>query len=246
MLLVFMYHRVWQPELPHAVALFTQHLRTLAQRYPIVVPGEPLPKNRLAVCLTFDDAYFDFYHVVYPLLRALKIRAVLAVPVKFIIEQTALAPNIRLNVPHAQMMTEGVYQTQAPFCTWQEMREMTASGQVVIASHGYQHLNLTQPHDFHQEVVQSQQVLAAQTGQSISTFVYPFGKMQRALQHQVMQHYTYAMRIGSALNRAWHNGSSKFIYRIDAEPFWQDQISWSKRHYWQYRLRYLSNVLRAR
>jgi peptidoglycan/xylan/chitin deacetylase (PgdA/CDA1 family) len=247
MLLVLMYHRIAQPELPQAAKLFQQHLAELSQHYPIVIPGEPLAKNQLSICLTFDDAYFDFYHTVYPVLRQLKLRAVLAVPVKFIMEQTTLSPTERLQVPHAQMMIDGGYQTSTPFCTWQEIQEMAASGHVVIASHSYNHLNLNQKgYDFQQEIAISRQILAAKTAQPITTFVYPFGKMNKDLHRQLREYYPYAMRIGSALNRDWENGGSGLIYRIDADPFWQQQIQWGRQHYWKYKMKYFSNLIRSR
>jgi peptidoglycan/xylan/chitin deacetylase (PgdA/CDA1 family) len=247
MLLVFMYHRIGRPELPQAATLFQRHVQALMRHYPIVTPGEPLIKNRLSVCLTFDDAYFDFYHTVYPLLIQLNIRAVLAVPVKFIMEKTTLSPAERLNVPPTQMMTEGIYQTRVPFCTWQEIQEMAASGHVVMASHSYNHLNLDQPgYDFQQEIAVSQQILAEKTNQPVTTFVYPFGKMNRNLHRYVRAHYAYGMRIGSALNRDWENRGTHLIYRIDADPFWQQQIQWGTRHYWKYSLKYFSNLIRSR
>ena len=56
MLLVFMYHRVGAGKNANLEEMLKSHLMFLKQRYPIVLPGDPLAKSKLAICLTFDDA----------------------------------------------------------------------------------------------------------------------------------------------------------------------------------------------
>ncbi len=98
-LLVLMFHRVW----PTGDATPPDELATLfediAARRHCVMPGEPLRSDRLNVCLTFDDAYFDFHHTVLPLLRRYGLRALLAVP-------SGLIPEV-MHAPAAERLVAG-------------------------------------------------------------------------------------------------------------------------------------------
>ena len=87
--------------------------------------GPPLPPK--AVLLTFDDAYLSFYTRVYPLLRAFRFPAVLAVVGRWIDD------------PGDSSVLYGERSTvsNATFVTWSHIREMAASGLVEIASHTY-------------------------------------------------------------------------------------------------------------
>ncbi|MBS0358290.1 MAG: polysaccharide deacetylase family protein [Proteobacteria bacterium] len=218
MIINLMYHRVTVTNFTHEPEAFEQHLKTLVSRYPIVVPGDYVPKNKAAVCLTFDDAYYDFYHVVFPLLKKYNVKAVLAIPVKFILDTTSIASETRLKVPYNDAMNQ--YESHATLCTWQEIQEMVNTGLVIPASHSYSHRDLTKSEvDLKQEVIDSKSLLQEKTQCNITTFVYPYGKMTRALNRFVKKHYEYAMRIGSALNLDWQNFHG-IHYRVDAEKIW--------------------------
>ena len=98
----------------------------IASRQP---GGKPLPAK--AVLLTFDDGYLSFYTRVFPLLREFRFPAVLGVVGKWID-----------NPPGAQQSSNGKYGEKdsvpdASFPSWDQLREMTASGLVEIASHTY-------------------------------------------------------------------------------------------------------------
>ena len=221
MLLALMYHRTgpgpWVDKYANSRDMLREHLMFLKERYPIVLPGDPLVKRELSVCLTFDDATYDFYHYIFPLLKELNIRALLGVPVHYILPSTQLSPQERLSVPYPLMMQEGFYDQKVPFCTWEELEEMVDSGLVEAASHSYMHCNLTFNFvDLNREVVHSKEVIEKKLAQPVSSFIYPFGKMTLALQEYVSQHYPYAFRIGSALNFGWGNGS-KALSRISAD-----------------------------
>ena len=45
------------------------HFAHISRQYRNVLPGEKLSVGALDVCLSFDDAYFDFYAIVFPLLK---------------------------------------------------------------------------------------------------------------------------------------------------------------------------------
>lgn len=243
MLVVLMYHRVTKTPFFYQEGAFERHLTDLSQRYPILIPGEKLHKNKINICLTFDDAYFDFYQEVFPLLQKLDLRAVLAIPAGLILENTKLDNQTRLQMPYAEALK--AYKTQASLCTWEEIKRMTATPHVIPAAHGLTHQHLTQPGlSLEQEIVDAKIMLEEKTQQDVDTFVYPYGTMTRPINRQVNQHYRYAMRIGSALNRSWQN-QHQVIYRVNAEAFWpQGKALFTTGHKLSLGLRYLSNTLR--
>ena len=214
MMLAFLYHRVGSGKYANPPELLERHLAFLASRVNIVLPGEPLPPFSLNVCLTFDDATYDFYHYAYPLLKKYGLRALLAVPVHYILEETELDPAIRLSIHYSAAMKGDIFQTHAPFCTWAELKEMAQSGHVAIASHSVHHQHLLTPGlDLDLEIVGSKRMLEEKLQTSVRTFVYPLGKFNRRIHRQVKNHYEFAMRIGTAWNWSWQN-LSKMTYRV--------------------------------
>lgn len=221
MLLTLMYHRAeLGPRIDkyaNSRDMLRAHFLFLKEHYPMVLPADPLQKRKLSVCLTFDDATFDFYYYIFPLLKELGIRVLLGVPASYILDSTTLSAEERLSVPYSLMMQEGFYNKKAPFCTWKELQEMVASGLVEMASHSYSHCNLTFNFvDLNREVVLSKEIIENKLAQPVSSFIYPFGKTTLALHEYVAQHYPYAFRIGSALNFGWGN-SKKPLNRISAD-----------------------------
>lgn len=246
MLLVLLYHRINAAEYSNGLDIFSAHLKFLAERYPVVLPGDPLPPGKMSVCLTFDDAYLDFYQYVFPLLCELKIRALLGVPVKYIIESTALDPGTRLSVPYDEAMATEVYAKKAPFCTWNEISKMVASGFVEVASHSYSHRDLTDLGvDLEKEIVGSKTLLEEKLPQKVTTFIYPFGKVNKKIHSFVTRHYSYAMRIGSALNRDWHN-SHGLIYRVHGDHLPNPTQPLKKINLPGYLFKYIINTIRGK
>lgn len=244
MLIQLMYHRVTRPDLADARQRFADHLKHLSSHYDIVRPGEKSGSRRPAICLVFDDAYYDFYAIVYPLLCQYQIPAVLAIPTDLILETTSIGAAARLAVPDDQAMAQAL--CTASLCTWQEIREMVASGWVVPASHSASHVHLDQPGvDLSAEIVGSAQTLAAKTGQQINTFVYPYGRFTPAIHAMVLAHYQYALRIGSALNWGWKRQPSLY-YRVDADKLWPRQCGFHWHDYLRWSCRNISNTLRRK
>jgi peptidoglycan/xylan/chitin deacetylase (PgdA/CDA1 family) len=214
MLLAFMYHRVGAGKHANSEEMLRSHLTFLKERFPIVLPGDPLLKRRLSVCLTFDDASFDFYHYVFPILKELNIKALLGIPARYILDSTTLPPEERLSVPYTLAMQDGFFDQKAPFCTWDELEEMIQSGHVEAASHSFMHCNLTFDFvDLNREVVTSKQIIEENLSQPVSSFIYPFGRVNLGLHEYVAEHYPFAFRIGSTLNWGWGNGK-KPISRV--------------------------------
>lgn len=217
MLLVLMYHRIGSGKYANSQEMLYRHLEYLKKKSRIVLPGDPLSRWKVSVCLTFDDATYDFYHDVFPILKLLKIRALLGVPVHYILDETSSHPEERLSVPYTLMMQEGVYEKKAPFCTWKELKEMVESGYVEIASHSYLHCNLTFNFvDLNRELVHSKETIENKLAQPVNSFIYPFGKTTPALHEYVAQHYPFAFRIGSALNFGWGK-NVKPLSRVSAD-----------------------------
>lgn len=87
---------------------------------------KPLPNQ--AILLTFDDGYESFYRVIYPLLKAYRYPAVLAIVGKWI------------DTAHPEKVSYGDRKVERErFLTWMEIKEMSASGLVEVASHSYDH-----------------------------------------------------------------------------------------------------------
>ena len=243
MLLVLMFHKVTEPndQFEHLEQFFL-YLKT---HYSIVLPGDLIPKLRLSVCLTFDDAYADFYWKVFPLLKKHQIPAVLAVPTGFILEDTLLLPTARMAITQSEAMTGENYK-KAPFCTWQELKEMHDSELVKLASHYHTHASSkTNDFDINKELVYSRQLLTSKSGKAVDTLVYPYGHYSKEIHTISCQHYTYIMRIGYAINLNW-GGNRQLIYRVDADPFWQTNLPFRFLDHCKWRLKWLSNQLRRR
>ncbi len=222
-LLVLMYHKIVEPLSPDFIAKFEAHLDYLTKNFPIVFPGDKLDAKRLNICLTFDDAYCDFYSHVFPLLQRYQAKAILAVPTKYILDSTEVPAQTRLAVPYPNGMDNMLYQSHVPFCTWEELKIMAQSANVTLASHSHSHLHLARElrseQDFEREIILSKHILEHKTDSPVSSFVYPYGNFSRSLDKKVNETYPHTFRIGSALNRSW---KSSLLYRVDATPFWQE------------------------
>lgn len=229
--MILMYHRVGEGKHSNSKETLFSHLKFLSHHYPIVLPGEALSPKEINICLTFDDALYDFYAEVFPLLQKLRIRALLGIPVKYILEKTSVSSKIRLAVPYYRAMEEGIYGTRAPFCTWEELMEMVLSGYTEPASHSFSHQNmLFEGSDDFLEVKHSKDLLERRLKRDISTFIYPFGRTNRKIQNTVACHYSFSMRIGGALNWGW-GGSSRALCRFPADNLndIRDLLRWHKR-----------------
>ncbi|MDD5211692.1 MAG: polysaccharide deacetylase family protein [Sulfuricurvum sp.] len=215
MLRVIMYHHINSDDLPlsNSDAMMKAHLECISERYTTVFPGEPIT-NR-SICLTFDDAYYDFYYYVFPLLKKYHLKALLAVPSAFILDDTDVDPMKRLSLKHQDIYEN--YQSFVPFCTFAELGEMVQSGHVQIASHSMNHLNLTDNGvDLEKEIFGSKVMLEDKLGCRIDSFVLPFGKYNDAAVSLAREHYLHVFRIGNALNPSW-DGIGGLIYRIKGD-----------------------------
>jgi peptidoglycan/xylan/chitin deacetylase (PgdA/CDA1 family) len=247
MLICPLYHRVNKEVYSNTFEIMEAHLRHISVQYNVVLPGEPLVSNTLNVCLTFDDACYDFYHLVFPLLQKYSLRALLAVPVKYIQDDTTVSADVRLAVRHEEAHLDGVYQLNAPYCTWRELKEMTESGLVAIASHSYSHCAVRGDGlvDLDLELVQSKRILEEKLGIAVSAFVYPFGTYDKAAFSLVKRHYEFAMRIGNAINSSWLN-TTGVTYRVNADGMKDPFELFSAKKMFGYYWKLFSNIVRKK
>lgn len=133
-----MYHHVNSDYCSNELSIFQKHLEYISENFTTVFPTkEGLAKN--SICLVFDDAYADFYYLIFPLLKKYKLKALLAVPTKYILEDTNEDMSIRLGFEHNDLFKN---YKKATFCTYKELKQLKDSGLVQICSHSHSHINL--------------------------------------------------------------------------------------------------------
>lgn len=204
-----MYHHVNSDKYTNDLEIFELHLKYLVNNYNIVTPGDVLTGKD--ICLTFDDAFYDFYYYVFPLLKKYNIKAILAVPTDYIIEKTEISSKIRLDILH-----DDTYEKKESFCTYEELQEMVDSSYVVIASHSSSHCNLQKSKNLDYEIISSKKTLEDRLNINVESFIYPFGKYNKEVVSLVKKHYKYSFRIGNAIHKDFE-GIKGLIYRVNAD-----------------------------
>jgi len=152
----------------------------MADLLAYVDEGTPLPEK--PILLTFDDGYYNNYLYAYPLLQKYNMKAV-------------ISPIVTWSAFYSDNPQESNGEIYSHI-TWEQMREMTASGLVEIQNHSYNlHENKaghrkgaqkvsTESETVYQgmlreDLAMAQRRLAAEAGVTPTTFVYPFGAMSR-------------------------------------------------------------------
>ena len=218
-LIICMFHRVSNSDDLSQWHRVSAWLKQIVQRYPVVAPGQAL-KPGVNICLTFDDAYADFYHYVFPWLEQHNCPATVAVPTAMIVDATDVTMAQRLAIPEKQAFETQNWQ-RGSFCTWQELKVMIDSGLVNIASHGHHHVGAASPQfDAKTEMVYSQHLIQQHCGVMPDTYIYPYGGFDPQRHRIACQHYSYLMRIGGAANQSWQP-ANQLLYRVNADPWWQ-------------------------
>lgn len=123
------------------------------QLYKHLRDGDPLPEK--AILLTFDDAYLGLYENAYPLLKEYNYPATYFVQTGFV------------GVP-----------TSKDHFTWDQMREMDASGLIDFAAHTVNHppdLRVLDDARLRREVFDCKTKLEQELGHPIHYFAYPEG-----------------------------------------------------------------------
>ena len=245
MLLALLYHQISDSKYGNPLPLFEKHLSYIANRYRTVHPGDKVPANKLSVCLTFDDATFDFYSLIFPLLKKYQLKAVLAVPTAFIPHHITDTKEERLKLL-SEYKQPKFSQPSSAFCSWDELRDLSDSPLIEIASHSVNHRPLSEKNiDSEYEFYASKLVLKEMLKKSPQTFVYPFGRFSPSIHALAKKHYPYIMRIGSALNIDWYN-RNRMIYRVNADNLQYDKSPFLMRKYLRYFFGFILNTVRKK
>lgn len=103
------------------------------------------------VVLTFDDGYIDFYLNAYPVLK------------KYGFRVTSFIPTGLIN--------------QGYYLTWDQIKEMDASGLVSFQAHSVNHYNLAllSSDALNYQLVESKRVLEEKLGKKVNFMAYPYG-----------------------------------------------------------------------
>jgi peptidoglycan/xylan/chitin deacetylase (PgdA/CDA1 family) len=207
-----MYHHLNSDRCSNEYAIFEQHLEYISQHFTSVFPSQDLPKN--PICLVFDDGYFDFYKLIFPLLKKYNLKALLAVVPKYILDDIELEDEKRLFYEHNDLFKN--YEN-GTFCTYKELKEMMESGLIQIVSHSYSHKNLVEDDvDVTMELLKSKEILEEKLHIIVESFVFPFGKYNQKVLDETKKYYKYPFRIGNGINSDF-NGVHGVIYRIDGD-----------------------------
>jgi len=208
-----MYHHINSDRCSNEYAIFERHLAYIAKNHTTLFPTqERIPKD--AICLVFDDGYYDFYKFTFPLLKKYNLKALLAVVPSVTLQSCDSEDTLRLSPEHNHLFKE---YKKGTFCSYEELLEMQESGYVRIASHSLTHVNLLEDGvDLEKELLESKRILQERLGSEVESFVFPFGKYNQAILEQTKRHYKYAFRIGNGVNRDF-SGVGGVIYRIDGD-----------------------------
>ena len=212
LLISTMYHHVNSDRCSNDYDIFESHLKYISENFITVFPSSELPKN--PICLVFDDGYYDFYKLVFPLLKQYNLKALLGVTPKYILDDTDKSDEIRLSYEHNDLFAN---YKDATFCTYKELKEMIESGLVQVVSHSYSHKNLLEKDiDLHLELVKSKNILEEKLNIKVESFIFPFGKYNQKILDETRKCYKYSFRIGNGVNKDF-SGVNGVIYRIDAD-----------------------------
>jgi biofilm PGA synthesis lipoprotein PgaB len=126
--------------------------------------GAALPSK--PVLLTFDDNYVGQYKYAFPLLKQYNYPAVWSVHTRFV-------------------GTGG----QKPKATWDQLREMQASGLITVASHTVNHINFRDLSDaqIDKELTESKKVLEKELKVAIDYFTYPEGDFTDSAREKIQK-----------------------------------------------------------
>ncbi len=234
-----MYHNINADKYSNDLEVFAKHLLYIKEHYNIILPNERLTGND--ICLTFDDAFYNFYFYVFPLLKKYNIKAILAVPTKFILDDTDMFSEDRLSILH-----DDTYANihKAPFCTFKELKEMNDSGLVKIASHTVNHINLQECKELDFELKNSKETLEKKLSINCDTFIFPYGKYNENILEKSKKYYKHLFRIGNAINKDF-DGINGVIYRINADGLKDEKDIFSFKNMLKYKIKYFIKSFRG-
>jgi len=216
-----MYHHAGADRYSNSPELLDRQFRYIRKRgIRTLLPGGDVSSGG-NLCLVFDDAYFDFFQHVFPLLRKHDLCAVLAVPTGYVLEQTDRPAPVRLSVPHDETMDGNVYRTRAPFCTWKEIVKMVSSQRIAVAAHGHRHF-APDAHGlkaWHEDVLLARRTLQNRLGVRCDSLVLPHGLSPDPNDRNTVGAFSHVFGIGDRKYEDWPPPSEVILrFRGDEQP----------------------------
>lgn len=145
------------------------------------------------IILTFDDGYIDFYTNAFPILKRFNFHAVSFIPTGLI---------------------GGGY-----YMSWDQIKEIQASGLINFESHTINHVNLVSlKYDaLLKQLTDSKNILQSQTGYPVNFIAYPYGA-SNALVQSAAKKAGYVGGLGTWYGKALGGGIN--MPRIKVSGFW--------------------------
>lgn len=135
------------------------HVITLNDLYNFLKNGKGLPTN--PIILTFDDGYSDFFDNAFPILKKFNMKAI-----EFVITHV---------------------ETYPAYLSWDQIKELDASGLIEIGDHTMTHPDLTALSTYYinQQIGGSKAELESHLGKSVNWFAYPYGAYNNYVVNEV-------------------------------------------------------------
>lgn len=151
------------------------------------------PVSGKPVVLTFDDGYVDFYTNAFPILRRFGFHAVSFIPTG---------------------LMGGSY-----YMNWNQIKEIASTGLVTFEGHTVTHANLSSLNyeATLKQLIDSKNVLQANTGYPVNFVAYPNGSTNGSVQAAARQ-AGYAGGVGTWYGKSW--GGSMDMPRIKVSGAW--------------------------
>ena len=212
----------------HGYTVISNNMVQQAKIGEIKLPGK-------SVLLTFDDGYNSFYHIVFPLLKQFNYPATFAIVTSWI------------GAPKDKVFYGNEIKYKADFMTWEQIKEISNSGLVEIASHSHDlhkgiianPQNNTQPaatsrlfngtyetdddyyRRIHKDFKTSRDLLKHHTGVAPKILIWPYGSYSLvAWKIAKSLGYETSMTLGYGVNNINYGQQSEHIGRflIDGNP----------------------------
>jgi peptidoglycan/xylan/chitin deacetylase (PgdA/CDA1 family) len=173
--IVLAYHRIGggtRAETDLAAELFERQIRYVKRRFR-VAPLDDVPRLRASdlrtdtAVITFDDGFAETYTVAYPIVRRYEVPITVYVPAAYIEQR--------------RPFDFGVFATMHPRplpMTWDQAREMSASGLVTIGAHTHTHadFSMTAASEARREMDACDDLIERRLGARPRHFAYPWGR----------------------------------------------------------------------